>query len=368
MINTAAAARTLPSDESSCLSEQKRRLSPFRRVLTFIAGAFLACVAMEVLVRQAITLSYREVPGFGYVRSSVLYRLEGKGRSNWTIYSLRRAAPPDPKRPSVLLLGDSYTEAFMVDDEEVVSTLVEAQLQHEGVAVQVLNSSYSGASPAEYVAQSDYYRKTFSPRWTVIVLQDDDLEGDSWKQEKAHFIRNSDGSLSVQNAGPTPFESTRRSRIKQLQRKYFPSMFAYYALVIRIPELLQGTQAEPPLFLAGSPDRKKSEVIETRYPVEEELDAMRRAYDGRVTFLYLAEYDPHAPTVPTATERRFQAYCTTTNVSCVDTRVLYRQFARNHAAPFGFSNSGFNKGHLNAAGHQAAASLLAPELRRRLTS
>src|SRR5438093_2545272 len=170
--------------------ERHRRRSG---LLTFAAGALLALVATEAVIRQVYSVTFSFEPGFGYIRRTVRFRLEGNGLSHWTTYDLRRREPPVPTRPSILVLGDSYTEALMVRDSEVFTGRLEEDLRASGIDIQVLNLGFSGTSAADYVAYGPKYQGLFSPRWTIIQLRTKDLTSDAWETGKSHFLRTGDG-------------------------------------------------------------------------------------------------------------------------------------------------------------------------------
>ncbi len=335
-------------------------------LLKLVAGACLALLAMEGLVRQAYTVTYTRVPGFGYVRRSVLYRLEGNGRSRWTTYELRRPRPPDPARPSIVVLGDSFTEALMVGDDEVFTGRLERELRAEGDDVQVLNLGYSGLSPADYVAGAPLYRRLFAPRWTIIQVGSSDLTFDSWDPGKCHFVRSPDGrGLSVV-AFPPHFEEVRDNPWKQRVRA-IPIMLLHHGFE-RFEEFMSGAQTEPPLFRAGSPVAAPSRLDrenDPSYPIEEEMDLLEKTYEGRLTLIFLPRLDMSNPLAPEShAEERFDAHCAAGGLSCVNLRRAYPAFAAEGRSPFGFANSSFNAGHMNAEGHAAAARALHTELTR----
>lgn len=322
---------------------------------------------MEGIVRQIYSVTYTREPDFGYIRRTVRYRLEGNGLSHWTLYDLRRREPYRPSDPSIVVLGDSFTEALMVRDSEVYSEGLERGLRATGMDFQVLNLGFSGASAADYVAYASLYQKLFSPRWTVIQLRKKDLAVDAWDPSKAHFsMDRNDHRLLVEDPPPPHFEEARDSLWKQRVRSV-PIMLVQLGLV-RFQEYLAGARAEPPLFRAGDSGEVPLEAgpgDDSRYPVEEELDLMARSYGGRVTYLFLPPFDPEDPATPEAgVEARFDDHCARSGLSCVNLRSTYPGFAQRRKSPYGFPNTAYNAGHMNPEGHRAAASQLLSELSR----
>src|SRR5262249_54943421 len=153
----------------------------------------LALVFMELLIRQIYTVSYSHEPGYGPIYtpgSTIRWSAEGRGVSHWTVHGLRGRTPPDLSRPSILVLGDSFTEAPMIDDADVFPARLEALA---GGRWQVLNAGRGLSSIADYVAYSARNQQLFHPRWTIIELADDDVTAGAWDSDIAHFVRSDSG-------------------------------------------------------------------------------------------------------------------------------------------------------------------------------
>jgi lysophospholipase L1-like esterase len=344
-------------------TERYRRPS---RLLNFTAGVFLALVAMEGVVRLVYSVTFSLEPGYGYIRRTVWYRLEGNGLSHWTTNDLRRHEPPDPRKPSILVLGDSFTEALMVHDDEVYTGWLEKDLHASGIDVQVLNLGFSGTSSADYVAYAAIYQRLFSQSWTIIQLRSSDLTFDAWEPGKTHFLRaQGDQDLKVEG-GPPHFQEVRDNPWKQRLRS-IPSMIVYHGLG-RFGEFWDGALAEPPLFRAGSVDGNmpgSGAQTDESYPIEQEMDLMTRSYGGRVTYLFLPHFDPQRPLTPeSSVERRFEEHCTRNDLSCVNLHRAFPEFVKHGRSPYGFPNTAYNSGHMNAEGHRAIAAELFPVLSR----
>jgi len=259
-----------------------------------------------------------------------------------------------------LVLGDSYTEALMVDDEDVFTHRLERLSERDAFGAPVLNLGRSGASAADYVALAPRYRALFSPRWTIVQLGIDDLGDDAWKTDKPHFARRENGRLAAVAEFALP------SRFWDLARPLRDHFTLANYGVIRFEEFLHAAAAEPPLFHAGNLTAEKPGPPpdpSVRYPVLAELELLAAAYDGRITFLMLPEFDLARPSEPRSeTERLWLRTCAEHGWSCVNLRDVFPVFAARYESPFGFSNTAWNRGHMNAAGHRAAALLLHVEM------
>ena len=119
---------------------------------------------------------------------------------------------------------------------------------------------------------------------------------------------------------------------------------------------------EAPWFKAPTLRAVKATVESKHYPIAEELAALVKAYDGRITLLLLSDYDQAGPLPPDREETVIIDWCERNQVSLVRIDQSFETFRRKEVAPYGFSNSSFNAGHMNATGHQAVAELLTREL------
>jgi len=336
-----------------------------RRLLAAAIGFAMAALLFELVLRQVYWLPAADDPVFGNIAlpgATVRVRTEGGGTSRWTERGIRRASPPAPAPAPILALGDSFTEALMIDDEDVFTNRLEGLLVEAGRPIPVWNAGRSGLSAADYVADAPAYQKAFAPRWVVIELRDDDLAAEAWDPGISHFARAPDGRLEAVSVRP------RLGRFHALlQPLRQRSALVNYGMV-RAREFAAAAAREAPLFRANAPaapDGSGAPHDASQYPIGEELEAMQRAYGGRVTFLYLPHFDLAAPATPTSTaERVFRERCERGAWSCVDLRAAFPAFAARLESPFGFSNSAWNQGHMNAAGHHAAALLLRDEMLR----
>jgi hypothetical protein len=314
--------------------------------LPFAAGLLLAAGVFELLLRQLLWTT----GGPGQASTLVRRLDEGSGVSHWDARGIR-VAPPAPG-PPILAIGDSFTEASQVNDDEVFTARLQSIL-----GVRVLNNGVAARSPADYIVLAPQLKRELQPVWTIIQFNDSDLTDDGFVSSKAHFEER-DGNL-IAVAAPESHVG-RVSRILARMRAH--SALVNYG-VARL-ELFRARSPTPPLFRGGVREKLTNPLATPRYnyPVETELAMLSTAYDGRVTFLFVPPFREEQ----NAVEQRVLAYCAAAHLSCVDFRATFDDFRRRGRSPVGFTNSWFARGHLKAAGHRAAAELLARELRTRL--
>ena len=319
-----------------------------------LAGAILALAVAELAIRYFYEVHFVYDPELGYLHAPGTMRRTGEAPpavSTWTVGGLRRARPPDEGRPRILVLGDSFTEAAMIDDGRVYTDVLEVALPQ----YQFLNVGRTTLSMADYVAFAEVHERRFHPTWTIVQLNVEDLGNDAFdKSDRSSFTLSSDGELELHKVIP-PYKHGPTYWIRER------SMLAYF-LRIRYREYRLAATAVPPLFHGATAG--PTGVPTREYPVEALLDRTADAYETRITFALIAPYAPHAPDDVSVVERRMTAHCAARGYSCVSTRVGYRRFSETGRAPFGFTTSAFNEGHLNAAGHALLARVIAGELQR----
>jgi len=318
-----------------------RILSTFLRIAI---GTLLALLAFEILLRHLSWSSSISESGHG---STEIYRLlEGWGVSHWDSRGIR--VTPPKAGPVLLVVGDSYTESGHVDDDDVYTSRLQSLL-----GIKVLNDGLSTLSPADYLLAAPEVQTRFRPSWTIIELNAPDLSDDGFIDSKAHFLWR-EGKLV-----PTLAPQAKLGRISRLlARLRRRSALMNYG--IARGTMFRALAQMPPLFRAADEAAPKPATPHPAFtpPVENELSLMTAAYGGRLTFLFIPEFNKEADVV----EKRFLAHCAAARLSCVDLRVAFDDFRTRGRAPFGFPNSYFGQGHMNADGHRAAADLLAHEL------
>lgn len=324
------------------------------RIFSALLGASLALGGAEVAIRYFYDVHYVYDADLGYLRAPGVTLSTGESPpavSTWTLGGLRRKTPPDATRPRVLVLGDSFTDAAMIDDGSVYTDRLQSDLpQYE-----FLNAGRVSMSSADYVAFAPIYKERFRPRWTVIQMSPSDVADDAFeKPDLCHFSVSNDGELVLHTVVP-PHKHGLTYWLRER------SMFAFF-LWVRYGVYRQHFSREKPLFRAAGPPAVGRALPD--YPVEAVMDRVAIAYDQRVTFAFIVPYVPEAPAEETAEEQRIFAHCRAHGYSCVSTRAGYPRFSDEGLAPFGFATSQFDVGHMNDAGHALLAHVVAEELQR----
>ena len=114
------------------------------------------------------------------------YSSEFDVRIHTNRFGLRGPTPAIPKPAGtvrVLMLGDSYTFGFPVQDEETFCALAERGLRARGLPVEVINGGVSGYSPTlHYLSLRDEFLQ-FEPDLVILWYDLGDLQEDTWFQK-----------------------------------------------------------------------------------------------------------------------------------------------------------------------------------------
>ena len=342
-----------------------------KTLLCMALALILAVITLECIIRNVrFKWSSTRLGADGTSNSvtTVVWRLEGNGVSHWNADGVRSRTNSSYHGKSILAIGDSFTESYQVNDDEVFTAVLENQLKARGVGLPVLNLGASGAALPQYIAKANHHKARFSPEWTVIQLRDEDLTKEAWAVERfPRFETNSDGKgihLVLQKQGKEPHSKLYQAYPQLYQHVAFPIYLIERFMLFRMM-----FKKEAPLFKAGY--LHSSSAMEepglSAYPLAQEIELVRDAYEGRLTILYLAPYDPRAPMIASPMEIELHKSCKQHGINFVTTRSLHDRFKSRSISPFGFPNSNFNVGHCNREGHQAIADLLVEEIHKMVT-
>ncbi len=353
-------ARARDGDRLS--TAERRGLSSQWRVLV---GVALALLAGEALSRGTVHFQYAWDADLGHIAEpGTRFRKWGEGSGSGEISrhgtrASEGASAAVASRTQVLVLGDSFSEAYQVRDDELFSNRLAGLLEGHGVHVQVTNAGRSGYSMADYVCRTPVFRRLFSPSWVVVQLNEWDFDGDAFDENTrlARFRRNGEEIACVPPAlGPAP---RRRGGPRELAH----ALRSRFTLPDRLLESLRARIAADrsgqPLFLAGQmPRDSPEEAPKHAVPIREELALLRSAWGSRLTLLYLPAVDPARPLTRESLEVRVEAAARELGIRYRSLREELPALLAERKLPYGFSNTRLNVGHMNRDGHAAAARVL----------
>jgi hypothetical protein len=155
-----------------------------RTLVKLLLGVVIILVLTEVLLRMlpvATGLDYqpssaqepvvRGMPNYDYTYSAGWnMRLVHHGHLN--NFGYPADADYDPLKPNILVIGDSYIEALMLNPRERLQSLLQ---QHLHNAIQVYGLGRSGSSLAQKLGVAHWAIPIFRPRAVVINLSEYDI-------------------------------------------------------------------------------------------------------------------------------------------------------------------------------------------------
>ncbi len=335
-----------------------------------LLGIVPAVLVLELAIRQYWVHARVWEPGYVKIpapNSTSVWRTEGKGLVHRVEHGARAGTLPDA--PKVVVLGDSFTEALEVNDDEVYTFVAQSALQAQGVSLGLVNLGNAGRSVADYIGFADRGRRLYQPVWTVVTLRDDDLAEDTVRPAKTSLRKGPDGKLLVSFDEKAEGEDARDLIWRS------PSIFVRYTFY-RLQKFIDAAAEEPPMFRAADHEGKKKgpptaaelEAYYATFDVEQALDLLHTAHDGKLTIVTLPyleyEKDGTPQLLDAPVRRRVLAWCAARKASCVEPGRAFLELARAHLSPFGFPNTRFNHGHMNREGHRLVGNALAAELAR----
>ena len=339
---------------------RNQKLARLRRIGSIGVAVLLALLTLEIAMRHYAYIPRRLDPDFGYVATGQAWWFrEGTAVSHWGSRGVRAASSPaSAPQKRILVLGDSFTEAAHVTDDEVYTDVVERTMRRAGRHVRVLNAGVTGSTLPYYVHLAPGYRRAFSPDWTVIQLNPDDVLAAAFAKGATHFERQSDGSLAVRALPPEGRGGLIRRTLRFMRGHSAllqNSVLQYKAFTGLAKSFRPFRQTdEPP---APNPENPSA------FPIEQELLTLSNAFDGRITVLFLSPWIDGVPIErATSTERSVEDACRKLGMSCAFTRSAFPQLVAAGTFPNGFPNTRPRRGHLNATGHAAVAEVLGHEL------
>ncbi|MES2695518.1 MAG: hypothetical protein V4773_18720 [Verrucomicrobiota bacterium] len=335
-----------------------------------ILGVILSLVVCELVCRQFYfaPVAWDKEAGWVFSPGEVVSFVEGGSKSTWTTHGVRRNQLPPADSKIVLALGDSFTEAVQVGDEEVYTTKLEHALNGARSDFAVLNLGRSGTSVADYIAAAPRLKQRFNPQWTVIQMGELDMTDEAWDQDGAAFswVKPNMPQLTIEDhLGQPP-----TGKIRRFVHSIRNSSALCANVLRRVNEFAALSKLTPPLFNAtrrnaggGAPAFRKV------FPIEQEIDLLVKAFDGRVTILWTTPFHTlRSPAKASEVDDRVTRHAVAQGISIVALGEIYRQNSRKGIALTGFTNTQPFKGHWNQVGHATIGELLGQELKQRIGS
>ncbi|HEV8446166.1 MAG TPA: hypothetical protein VGQ44_05080 [Gemmatimonadaceae bacterium] len=338
-----------------------------RQVSSLALGVVGAAVAMEVALRLFASAQGPPTPNIesdSLFGDTLVRRQLGEGVSlaRFSVAGARLTGNPSiPGAPTVVLLGDSYVVAAAVADHETMGSYLERDARAAGVALNVRQYGWTGASPSRYLLEADSVIRRWNPAEVVIALGDNDFDHNALHEASPRLQVLSSGDLQILPAPPVAIPGPPRRSV-------------LLALLAERTWRLQWRQARAAAAKsrvdvgAGSAPAD-ADVLPDSLQLAMLPDAVVRAlaakFGPRLSLVYLAELGVDDGVRPATIERRLLDACAREQVRCVTTRPAMLAARRSGIIAHGFFNTTPGNGHLNPAGHAVVGAEMWKLLHRR---
>lgn len=332
----------------------KRAGSQFRTV----AGIVLALLFAEISLRpwagqlyrfdaQPVSLDRRNSD----VRTVRFYD-EGIATTHFTPSRARLTGAHDvPGAPYIVVLGDSFVEALQVNDSQTMGSEVIRQAQKQGLAVNVRQYGWSGASPPKYALEAPAIQQLWSPSMVVVVANTDDFTPEAlnthWTQT---VIQNGRATTQPQQ---TASPASVRYKVWKLSAHsaLLETVIRRFALDV-MPTLPRFELGKDQLGAISAARQDNGELTATM------VKLLKDAYGDRLFLLYAADVGLSAHG-PDPEELELLHQCAIQSVRCASSRQALEQ-ARDDLKYIGrgFSNTSPGTGHYNSDGHRALGEII----------
>jgi hypothetical protein len=292
----------------------------------------------KLFIQHDADLGWRLTPGLRVKRETDEY-VSAETINSWGFRTPEIAIEKPAGTKRVVVVGDSHTEGYTVNDDETYARHLERLLSAAGGPVQVVSLGAGGYSTdQEFLAYVRCGRR-LKPDVVVLQICENDIrfntQTDYWRGRKPVFRRH--GDLLLLEGTPVPDE--RGTGL------FSPDLLQKSALVVLLESALRN-------LAVGDRSRPDANWDEgwavTRLLVRDFAAAAAR--DGaRLAAFNVNAGDPKMAWM----DRRLRDICGEFGVPYLETAAVYRDaFASYWVA-----------GHWNRKGHLAAAETLAPQLR-----
>ena len=294
----------------------------------------------------------RKLPDMGWVVAggeTVRWGSEGFGVTHFVADG--EVATPYSGGPNVVVMGDSHTEAFQVNDDVKYVSVAETLLREQGFAVDLRNFGRSGASMADYVWITRVLRERFHPVAMVLELDEYDFDAHAFDATQTNaFVVRSPGVIELVHNGRAPRLPRTMSLGERVSRTF--------AIVEHVGDRISRFQRR------SARESGKKLQLETAVSVTLQAEKLREAAGGVPVILLRLPYSPYLPSA--LGRETFDALLQTLPWRFIDPSKAFLASRERGRDPRTFFNTPPGGGHLNAEGHSIIGRMLADELAKLL--
>jgi len=342
-----------------------------KKLLTTIVMLILAVFTWNIIIGSTIMFrpffkKTEGIPSFEEKRiliqsgeGATQFKTDQKGLNNddW-LYN------KENEIPTIIILGDSYTEALQVKREDNFSSLTMTDLRKQNHSTNIFNLGLSGLSLADYIFFSENYKKEYDPDILIIQVTESDFFSDATSQSKLVHIKKENDEFSI------TVNKNYEGKLQQMLTNIYEPMNDTQRIITLLPFLQYTKQKSEQLF-------KKASSLSPHQPVQKHYDTdlldwemkmLKEKYQIPIILLYI----PTTPIiedniVKTKKDEFFpilQVHVQQHDITLINMKESFEQaYQQIKQLPRGFENTSPGDGHINELGHQ----LVAEELTKALT-
>jgi hypothetical protein len=332
--------------------------SHFIRVIAWLFFVLLGFdLLIQVTLYSSVTYVYEKgiqvpLPGETSIRG-----LEGYGITHYNAHG--EISTPFDDGTSVVVLGDSITEALQVPDNEKYVSVAETTVRQKGLTFNFHNLGKARMSIPYYISMQPEIEEQYHPEYLVIQLSPQDFVGadggDSFNPAQSNYFEVlSDGKLEIKH-----------------QDDEYVQPWKY-----RLPEIVKYGRERASLIIGNLKTQNtapayyrvgQSEVITSKARLEQQLALLSEAYKTKKLIILLIAETPKIVQSKLVFEdpqyaKLRQAAQSIPDWQVIDTEAEFSNLINQGHFPRGFSNTTPSIGHLNSYGHQVVGKLLANKI------
>jgi len=325
-------------------------------LLKVFAALLISLLLWEVILENCVLKTngsaVHPVLGTIYKQGYHLHATEGYSQTSINSYGMRgpEIAAKKTGEFRILVVGDSYTEAFQVTDDNTYSALLQAKLKNRCSEITVINAGRSGASPANYIHLADFYQSTINPDFVIIQLNDGDFVQDIFNKANHFYVVQENGTFKTEAKPNRPHRIV--EKIPQL--KPLVKLSILQIGMEKTQNLLKDTPKINNLEAAQPAFRPNySEIIDWS------LAELKNKYpNSMILYLPIVSYDNQVKP-KSEVETWVEYYADKHSLPFINMRAFFLNYYAETLQPaHGFYNTMPGKGHVNEAGHRIIASQL----------
>jgi len=320
---------------------------------------------LQIVVLRKPEISYEKdwevVPMAGSIR---FWGKEGFGVTHYLPHG-EIATPFNDGAISIVVLGDSHTEALQVSDDIKYVSIAEARIRSGGESANLHNLGMSGNSIPDYIYFAPVIKQDYNPDIVVIQLGPQDFfgedGGDSFNpRHRNHFVINENGDLELRHANQYAKSG--------LYNKLVSRIIVYSFGWERMSQLTEKKEEKINTSDQFPPARESDRTILPVARLDEQIKLLNEAYSGiKVIILLLPDSPNFDGNALNFNEIEYQKLLKSVKKSgkfyIINPKFEFDQVAIQGRLPRGFTNSSLpGSGHLNEIGHTILGEMLAEQI------